>query len=296
MLERLRKGKKDISKQWLIIASALYSGFTFFLTFVSWDDLGISQVGIKSAILAGILVIALLASVIWVCFLKSTKLIWSCGARRIVVCYRDILDVAFKKKRLGKRIVVIPVETTFDTVVDEDLTAHQCPRVSLKSIHGQWIKRMSDQKISPASLDSMIDADIAAQQLTPIKTLSSAERPWGKPNFYQLGTIVQVPLAKKDVTFYLLAIADFDNNNVAHSSPDTIKACIEKLMDFYSNKAQGYDLYIPLMGTGLAKANLGHTASLQLIKSELLSCSDKVTGKVNIAIYPGDKGKVSITD
>ena len=296
MFERLRKFKKEITKHWFIFSGTLYSGLTFFLTFVSWEDLGISQVGIKSAILAGILVIALLASIIWVCFLKSTKVVWSCGARRIVVCYRDILDVAFKKKHLGKRIVVIPVETTFDTVVDEDLTAHQCPRISPKSIHGQWIKRMSDQKFSPSALDSMIDADIIAQKLMPTKTLSFEERSWGKPNFYQLGSIVQVPLTKKDVTFYLLAIAEFDNNNVTHSSRDIIKTCINKLVDFYSTKAQGYDLYIPLMGTGLAKANLGYIESLQLIKSELLACSEKVTGKISIAIYPGDKDKVSITD
>ena len=64
----------------------------------------------------------------------------------VIIIYGDILKIAFPKKDRGKKIVVIPVNTCFDTVVGQGL-------VSQNTIHGKWIKGMEKRGIPITKLD-----------------------------------------------------------------------------------------------------------------------------------------------
>lgn len=57
---------------------------------------------------------------------------------------------------------------------------------------------------------------------------------------------------------------------------------------------QGYELYLPLLGSGLSRANLSHKKSLQTIEAVLQLHNEKIHGEINVVIYHKDKTKVSI--
>ncbi len=84
----------------------------------------------------------------------------------------------------------------------------------------------------------------------------------------------------------MLAISKFSAKNKAQSSKKDILIAISKLLEYYDDKGQGYDLYIPLMGTGMSRAYLSYQESYDIIKNTLLNNHNKLQGKINIIILP----------
>lgn len=80
----------------------------------------------------------------------------------------------------------------------------------------------------------------------------------------------------------MLAVSDFDDRNVARSSKDLVKKAIEKLLDYYDELGLGYEIYIPLLGTGKSRAHLTPKESMQLIKDTLVEQHLKINGHIYI--------------
>lgn len=95
-------------------------------------------------------------------------------------------------------------------------------------------------------------------------------------------------------TFLLLAISEYDKDNIAHTSVDDLEMCIKSLLNFYDQHGQGHRLVIPLMGTNLSRAGLSHNDSLRVITSLFQLYGDKIHGEVDVVIYKGDKDKVTL--
>ena len=92
----------------------------------------------------------------------------------------------------------------------------------------------------------------------------------------------------------LLAISEYDKDNIAHTSVDDLEMCIKSLLNFYDQHGQGHRLVIPLMGTNLSRAGLSHNDSLRVITSLFQLYGDKIHGEVDVVIYKGDKDKVTL--
>ena len=131
--------------------------------------------------------------------------------------------------------------------------------------------------------------------INPIKTLSNTEKSRGKIKCYENGTIVVLE-GQNGITYFLMALSEFDENNKAQSSKESIVECLKKLLDFYDGNGQGFEIFITLMGTGLSRSGMSHEEALQTIKSVFQLYSDSIHGEFNIIIYHKDKGKVSIFD
>jgi len=86
--------------------------------------------------------------------------------------------------------------------------------------------------------------------------------------------------------FFLLAVSEFDQKNMAQSTKEDIKSAVEALAEYYDEKGQGYDVFIPLIGTGMSRANISNQESYDIIKNTLLNNKDKLQGKINIVILP----------
>lgn len=56
-------------------------------------------------------------------------MIWENASGKVSVRYDDIMKIAFPKKYKKNKIVVIPVNTCFDTQVDEDIARCDKPLV-----------------------------------------------------------------------------------------------------------------------------------------------------------------------
>ena len=120
IMKTIRMNCKYIFQNTVRIAGMVYSAVTVIFTFASWDDLGISDLSYRILALLAILAISILAGGTYTLFFQKIRSLWSCGGRSISVRYLNMLKIAFFKKRSGEKIMIIPVNTGFDTIVDSD--------------------------------------------------------------------------------------------------------------------------------------------------------------------------------
>lgn len=232
--------------------------------------------------------ILIIVAVYVCCFLKNNT-IWKQGAGEISIEYNDLFKIARNVKRSDKYILTIPVNDAFDTIVDENISDIEYPLVSPNTLHGLWLKYMNHV----GDLDKKIE--LSLKNIIPMNECTHQEKMRGNLKSYSIGTVASVS-DFNGVNYYLLAISKFDFHNTAHSSPSNIQLAVNRLIEYYNVHGQGYDLYIPVMGTGLSRSDLTKKEAFQVIKSTLLANQKNIYGKIHIVIYEKDKNEISIFD
>lgn len=287
MIGFIKINLKHIGNLGVKIAGSLFSLLTLWLTFVSWDDMGITS---KCSRLRILIVIILASAIIAVVslFVKRSTLVWEQGTGKIKATYGDIIKICSPKKDKGEKIVVIPVNTCFDTIVGDGV-------VSAKTIHGQWIKNMNKHGVSTAKLDELIDQAIIEQGLQPTKVYTQKEKSKGKLVRFPIGTVLPI-VGVNGLTYYLLSLSEFDENLNAQCSKEDFVGCIQSLISFYDMNGQGNPAYLPLMGTGLSRVNISQSESLNIIVNMLRLNRDKIHGELDVVVYSKEKDMVSIYD
>ena len=214
---------------------------------------------------------------------KTEKnLIWSKGNNCVEVIGGDLFKFGFGNRSTKKKnIVCIPVNTTFETKVTTKAEAEMKPLVSEETLHGKWLRRWVEAGNTIKELDKRIENNIKLQEL---QIVGEAPAGNGKKQCYPIGTIVNIEA--ENAVYYLLAISDFDKNNNAQSEMEKIKKALECLLSFYDIRGQGYQLYLPLMGTGRSRAGLSHQESYDLIKKVLLDNERLLQGHITIVAEP----------
>lgn len=129
-------------------------------------------------------------------------------------------------------IIIIPVNTTFDTEVNKEL-------VSEYSLHGYFIKNICDN--NQMTLKSEI-----AKTLNKIDTIEK----YGRQQ-YPPGTIVSITRGKRE--YYLLALSTFDENNHATLTIDSYTLAISRLLEYCNLNSQGETICMPIIGTGSSR-------------------------------------------
>lgn len=152
--------------------------------------------------------------------------------------------------------------------------------MSINTLHGKWLDSWEKAGGDVDELNSRIR--------NSIKSISHLE----KRDKYPIGTIALIE--GHNTMFYLLAIADFDKENIARSSKNNIKNSIERLAIFYEKWGNGYDIYIPLIGTGKSKSNLSLQESYDCIVDYYRNNKEKIQGNINIVVYKDHEKLVNI--
>lgn len=209
--------------------------------------------------------------------LQGTKTLWRQGNNALNIMTGDIIKIAFEGCG-NKIIVVIPVNTTFETTLSSNAEEEIYPLVSENTIHGMWLTKFL-QLVSKEDLDKRIESYLSKVGIEPI---GECNCPGGKSKLYAIGDTVIIQ--QGDTIFYLLAISNFDEKNKAHSSAELIEKSIERLLEYYDDVGQGYKLYLPLLGTGKSRAQLSSKASCEIIKNTVVKNSNIVNGTINIVV------------
>ena len=274
------------------IVFAIVSGV---LLFIDKESFGIDST--QESIFSMILIFALVTlwTVLKVCFYKE-NIIFKTNQGKVSLRYADLLKIAFTSsgifKKPDKKIVVVSVNTSFDTIVDEDIADVKHPLVSTKTIHGKWIRKMNEYGIREEELNQAIHDNLEKQGIEPIKSLKREDKERGNLDCYEKGTIAVY--RHNDTFFYLLALSEFDEKNNAHNTKAELMETIEKLIKYYDNNGQGYDIFIPLLGTGKSRTDISSEEALQIITSYFRIHKDKVQSDVNIIIYNRHRDSVSL--
>ncbi len=286
---------KPIFHLFLKISGIVFSVFAILVTFISLEDVGITNIWHKIGIILSILVLSLIMSMILILFFFKKNRIWSNGKNKVFASYGDLIKYAFKVKEKNKRIIVIPVNDTFETIVDVGGEKVVNPLVSPNSLHGIWIEEFCKKyEITVNELNSRISGNLKLQNRKPVQVYSEDEKRRGNKEKYDLGTVAI--LNAGNTIFYLVAISEFDEKNNAQSNKINIRKAVENLIEFYDENGQGFPLYMPLMGTGTSRAKLTHKQSLKLIKSGIFTFEEKINGQINIIVFHKDRDKISIFD
>jgi len=228
--------------------------------------MGISSKCHRLLICATIIFGSCVFAIAWL-LLKRKSILWEQGEKSIRAIYGDLLKVAANKK--FKKIVVIPVNTTFDTIVGSGI-------VSSNSVHGRWINWFCSTGHTIKEIDKLIQDDFNARGIKPYCVQEISEKPSGKRTMYPMGTVAVLDDDKTQ--YYLLALSHFDKNMNAQCSKMELFKVITDLIDFYDINGQGLPIYIPLVGSGISRANVTPVESLQIITDLLKLNRNRIQG------------------
>ena len=209
---------------------------------------------------------------------------------KINAMYGDLLNLHIDKEA-GKPVVVIPVNSSYDCDVEDDLNVKD-PIVSSKTLHGKWIRKIAGDKADALSqLKNDIEQGIKTGGLRIVESLPNKR---GNKDRYKLGSTIFVE--RDDYTYLLFALTDFDEQN--HVIERTIKDYTRLINDLViaTNQCQGRDVYIPLMGTQMSLFGLDCARAYEIMKAAFINQKSSLKSSITFVIYNGDKDKVSIYD
>ena len=290
MIDRVRLNTKRFGKQFISAIAAISFIASLVLLIFDKEDFGIKELSCKIICIVAILVVSTIYALFrTVCY---RKVIVKEDNPLIKVQYGDLWKKAFPKKKSEKRIVAINVNTTFDVIVDESVADIPKPLVSPTTMHGQLIKKLKEREIAPEALSKKIKENLQNQCISPVRSIERSIKPRGELDCYEKGTIAIYEY--ENTIFYLLAFSEFDENNNAQNSKDEMVKTVTKLINFYNENGQGYEMFVPLMGVGMSRTGISESDSLKILSSLFDIHNDKLQGNVTIIVYEKDRDKVSI--
>ncbi|MDN3249365.1 macro domain-containing protein [Streptomyces sp. ZSW22] len=183
--------------------------------------------------------------------------------------------------------LVVGFTDTFDTATDRDLV------ISRDSVQGQLVDRLfgGERKL----LDDRLQAGLRA--FTPVRTERHQDKPRGRRVRYPVGTTVPLPVDGRRV--FAVAYSRLGNDLVARSSPDDLKASLERLWPAIARYGMYKPVAIPLIGAGLARVvELDRTQLLlMIVESFAAHCRrDPTTApELRVVIRPADLERTDLS-
>jgi len=236
----------------------------------------------------------LLADLLMISFSDNNRpepqrtVIWKNGANAAEVITGDLFRFGFdNRSKRQKNIVVIPVNTAFDTHVTRKLEGDSKPIVSENTIHGQWLKRMEQSGTDMKQLDERISSSLKNLGYTPV---ASDKNRNGKTDRYAIGSCALIET--ENASYILVAISEFDEMNNAKSDPEIIDTALRSLLKTYDTVGQGYNLYMPLMGTGRSRAGLSINGAYHLLKNSIINNAQLIQGHIYLVLRQEDRPEI----
>lgn len=287
MINRIKNNLHFIFNRFTFVVSIVFALLSGIQMFIDWDNIGIDDIKNKIAVLLGILMICAIISIVWGMVFANKITIYSKDDVEIEVRYGDLMKIAFPKKKKKDKIVVIAVNCCFDTVVNQDL-------IFEGSVHGQFLKRYVHNESERAGLEANIKKSLSDFGYKPVR-LKRSDKRYGNLDRYPLGSIARIN-GENGVTFFLLALTEFDKDCKAHCNKHQYVECMLKLFEYYDSHGQGMEMFLYPMGTGMARTGLSKKEALEatLMLTEL--SKEHLKSKTTIVVDKRCKNEISITD
>lgn len=287
MINRIKNNIRYIFARFTLIVSIVFALISGIQMFIDWDNIGIDDVRNKLAILLGILMLCGIISIIWGMFFANKTTIYSKDDVEIEVMYGDLMKIAFPKKKKKDKIVVIAVNRCFDMIVSQDL-------IYEGSVHGQFLKRYIHNDSERTIFETAIKKSLADFDYEPVQLERSNKR-YGNLDRYPPGSISRIN-GENGVTFFLLALTEFDKDCKAQCNKHQYVECMLKLFEYYDSHGQGMELYLYPMGTGMARTGISKKEALEATVMLTKLSKEHLKSKTTIVVDKRCKNEISITD
>lgn len=285
MIERIKINFKAFLRYFVVIWSSLSALSSVYLTFVSWEDMGIAGRFTRILILSGLVLIAIVGAAITV-LCRNRKKVFGDINKGTELCYGDIIKIGFPRKE-QRRIVVIPVNRCFDLSCEGNL-------ISRRSIHGQWIEKYIGNDNERIQLTKKIQL-ILSERGEQYELLSKDDKYAGNSRRYRPGTVVEL-VGNKNITFYLLALSEFDKDLRAHCSEAEFYETLQGLVEYYDIHGMGEDMYCPVMGDHIVRPTRETRDIISLMLSVFRFNRGKIHGTIHVVVYNKMKAEIPILD
>jgi hypothetical protein len=180
----------------------------------------------------------------------------------------------------SNKIIVIPVNDYFDTIVDDKI-------VSSNTLHGKFIQKYFSN--NEKQLKLLIDKSLS--KIYPIEI--NKTRTKGNKKRYELGTVAIVEVNEK--LFYLVAFTKFNQNNRATITKSQYLKVITILFEFIEQNSQGFKVNLPLIGAGHSGVELSKQKLLDFLLFSII-LSDKLTliNGLDIILHENIKDEIDL--
>ena len=253
-----------------IIASIITSSAIFAL-FIGFDEI-VQSLSSRIIICVIIYLFTLCISCIWV-FIENNNIIVKFNNTSIQVKYGDLFAES--------GITVIPVDTTFSTLVNDKV-------ISSNSLHGKFIKTFFGGNIG--ELQEQIIKGLAEYNLySPInKDITK----WKEK--YEIGTIVEVN--KEGHKFFLLALTELNDSNKAECNFSQYDTAIKSLYKYMDTHSQGDVVNISLLGSGFARLSTSKKNILLFMILQAMLSEYSFYGGMRIILHKSVKNEIILSE
>jgi hypothetical protein len=229
-----------------------------------------------------IIIAAMYVSAIISTFLQKKKEILSKNGKKVIVEYGDI----FSKKYYSK-ILTIPVNRCFDTIVDNDL-------ISLDKLHGKVMNEIIKSSENEAiNINLIIQTKLENQNLE-YELLERENKSKGNLKRYPVGTIAEYKALGN--IYYFLGLSYFDKQLHAQYNERDQLLAIQKLLEYHNIHGNGRDLVIPIIGGGNTGTNKKEKLILDMIIELIKFNENLINSNIYIIVRENTKKEVSILD
>lgn len=288
MIKRIQINLKFILSKLTIITSSVFGLVSILQLFVDWSIFGIEDdIWLKIIILTSLVVLCFIAALIWGLHSSKEVTILSEDDVKVVVKYDDLMRIAFPKEKKSEKIVVIAVNRCYDTVVNDNI-------IHKGSVHGQFLDRIAPTSNKRIKLDFEIDKSLKEFGYK-YKELTENDKREGKRKRYPLGSVARIK-GENGVTFFLLALTQFDIDCVAHCNKHQYFDCILKLFEYYDKHGQGKELFLYPMGTAMSRTGLSKKEALKSVVLLTAISKNYLKTKTTIVVDKRFKNEILITD
>ena len=284
MVNRIKSNISTIIKYSLVYWGSLSAFAGVFLSFITWEDMGITRKSNRILILLGIALIAVIIAIAIV-FCRKQKRIFGDINKGVIICYGDLIDIGFPTTNESKKIVVIPVNRCFDFSCENNL-------ISRKSIHGQWVEHYIRSEQEVLQINQKVHQSLSMCG-AKFDVLTRENKKVGNLERYQPGTIVELP-GQNGIIFYLLALSELNEDLKAHCSETDFYEVIQGLLKYYDAHGQGEDLYCPVMGDHIVRPTRETGDIINLMLSHFRFNRGQIHGNIHLVVYEKMKTDISI--
>ena len=161
-------------------------------------------------------------------------------------------------------------------------------------MHGQFLKRFAYSDEKRQALDAEIESSLKAFGYE-YEDISLNEKREGKRKRYHMGSVSRIK-GENGVTFFLLALTEFDVDCVAHCDKHQYFDCILKLFEYYDKHGQREGTLSIPYGTAMSRTGLSKKEALESIVLLTQISKNYLKCKTTIIVDKKCKNEISITD
>lgn len=248
----------------------------------------INKLTISIAILLVIWTISILLVAYYIIHKKQYKFLEVSNGHTVYVQYGDLFSENEISNNNNRRIIIIPVNTCFDTIIDDDL-------ITSNSVHGIAMKDLYQSGLYTVdTLNNAIQQNLIKQGQKS-KTLKRENKRSGNLECYPVGSVAEIK-GIHEVMYFFVALSTLDKELHANTSNEDYVLSLIRLLEYCNKRSQKYSVLLPLIGAGAADTGKTEREILEYITKLIKTNRNLINCDVHIVVRENGKDSIPLTD